>query len=116
MFIQFYAIFSLFPGSSSNYQSQEVETYYAVVLDAGSSGTRAYLYSWPSHSGDKHELLKISPLLQDGEPMVKKTSPGLCSMGETPDNAFEYLRPLLTFASNNIPKEKHKETPLYILT
>merc|ERR550517_1121095 len=36
-------------------------------------------------------------------------------MGETPDNAFEYLRPLLTFASDNIPKEKHKETPLYIL-
>ena len=32
------------------------------------------------------------------------------SMGETPDNAFEYLRPLLTFASDNIPKEKHKVT------
>ena len=31
-------------------------------------------------------------------------------MGETPDNAFEYLRPLLTFASDNIPKEKHKVT------
>ena len=34
------------------------------------------------------------------------------SMGETPDNAFEYLRPLLTFASDNIPKEKHKVTPV----
>jgi len=111
----FYKLGSIFPGTSSNYLALEDDTYYAVVLDAGSSGTRAYLYSWPSHSGDKHELLKISPLLQDGEPMVKKVSPGLSSMGETPDNAFEYLRPLLLFASENIPQEKHKETPLYIL-
>ena len=47
--------------------------------------------------------------------MVKKVSPGLSSMGDTPDSAFEYIRPLLVFASQNIPKEKHKETPLYIL-
>ena len=58
---------------------------------------------------------RISPLLQEGEPMVKKVSPGLSSMGDTPDTAFEYIRPLLVFASQNIPKEKHKETPLYIL-
>ena len=32
--------------------------HYAVVMDAGSSGTRAYLYSWPQHSGDPHQLLK----------------------------------------------------------
>jgi len=102
-------------GSSPVQSTSTRELHYAIVLDAGSSGTRAYLYSWPEHSGDKHELLKISPLLQDGEPMVKKASPGLSSMGETPDNAFEYLRPLLTFASNNIPQNKHKETPLYIL-
>jgi len=102
-------------GSTPSTQAESQEVHYAIVLDAGSSGTRAYLYSWPEHSGDKHELLKISPLLQDGEPMVKKATPGLSSMGETPDNAFEYLRPLLSFASDNIPQHKHKETPLYIL-
>ena len=91
------------------------DLHYAVVMDAGSSGTRAYLYSWPDHSGDPHQLLNISPILQDGEPMVKKATPGLSSMGPTPDNAFEYLRPLLMFASENVPREKHKETPLYIL-
>ena len=84
-------------------------------MDAGSSGTRVYLYSWPDHSGDPHQLLQISPLLEDGEPMVKKATPGLSTFGEAPDNAFEYLRPLLMFASENIPREKHKETPLYIL-
>merc|ERR1712241_1296379 len=93
--------------------SVEPDVHYAVVMDAGSSGTRAYLYSWPDHSGDPHQLLQISPLLEDGEPIVKKATPGLSTFGETPDNAFEYLRPLLTFASENIPVEKHKETPLY---
>ena len=100
---------------TSTSASAEDSVHYAVVMDAGSSGTRAYLYSWPQHSGDPHQLLRISPLLQDGEPMVKKVSPGLSSMGETPDNAFEYIRPLLMFASEHIPRHKHKETPLYIL-
>ena len=89
--------------------------HYAVVMDAGSSGTRVYLYSWPDHTGDRHQLLAISPLLRDGEPMVKKATPGLSSLGEKPENAFEYIRPLLSFASENIPRQKHKETPLYIL-
>ena len=29
--------------------------------------------------------------------------------------ASDYIRPLLEFASDNIPQTKHKETPLYIL-
>lgn len=116
----FYAItisaaFTSVLGSSPTLLPTDGDIHYAVVLDAGSSGTRTYLFSWPDHCGDKHELLKISPLLQGGEPMVKKATPGLSSLGETPDNAFEYIRPLLMFASNTIPKEKHKETSLYIL-
>ena len=57
------------------------------MIDAGSSGSRAYLYAWPSHSGDMHELLKIRPLVSkiktdeniqgSGEPLVEKVSPGL---------------------------------------
>ena len=73
-------------------------------MDAGSSGTRAYLYTWPNHSGDKHELLQIKPLKKDGEPMVQKASPGLSSLAETPEKAFLYMQPLLQFASDNIPK------------
>jgi len=113
-FVHLFISVTLILGSSTQ-TSAEDSVNYAVVMDAGSSGTRAYLYSWPRHSGDPHQLLRISPLLMDGEPMVKKVSPGLSSMGETPDNAFEYIRPLLMFASENIPRHKHKETPLYIL-
>jgi len=116
----FLTIFSIYKfgtviGNSSHDKKQEEELHYAIVMDAGSSGTRAYLYSWPNHSGDKHELLKIRPILKDGEPLVKKASPGLSSLAETPEKALEYIKPLLQFASEHIPPEKHKETPLYIL-
>ena len=50
------------------------------MVDAGSSGSRAYLYSWPAHSGRRHELLKIEPLTGgggDGRPKYKKVKPGL---------------------------------------
>ena len=63
------------------------------MIDAGSSGSRAYLYAWPSHSGDMHELLKIRPLVLKiksnensdvsssssviEEPLVEKVTPGL---------------------------------------
>ena len=51
---------------------------YAIVVDAGSSGSRAYLYFWPEHSGNPKSLLKIDPLANsDGEPFVKSVMPGL---------------------------------------
>jgi len=106
---------SAFVFSNRGIEKQEDNLNYGIVVDAGSSGSRAYLYYWPNHSGSKHDLLSLRPLIQGGEPMVKKVTPGLSSQENKPDNAFEYLRPLLMFAYNNIPVEKHKETPLYIL-
>ena len=51
-----------------------------MVVDAGSSGSRAYLYGWPDHSGDPHELLNITPLTTEdygAKPLYKKVTPGL---------------------------------------
>ena len=62
------------------YHPHHHDAHYAVVVDAGSSGSRAYLYSWPAHSGRRHELLRIEPLTGgggDGRPMYKKVKPGL---------------------------------------
>ena len=79
--------------SPSDKDPENQYSHYAIVIDAGSSGSRAYLYAWPSHSGDMHELLKIRPLVLkikskqnlDGsssssireEPLVEKVTPGL---------------------------------------
>ncbi len=79
-----------FSSSWANEQNKAEDLHYAIVVDAGSSGSRAYLYSWPSHSGDPNELLKISPLTSSssGEPLVKSTSPGLSRYNSLEKNYF----------------------------
>ena len=91
------------------------EWHYGIVVDAGSSGSRAYLYHWPSKS-QPEDLLTIKPLMDSfGQPLVKTVTPGLSSLEKSPDKAFDHMKPLLDFASNHIPEENHAETPLFIL-
>lgn len=40
---------------------------------------------------------------------------GISELAKTPEKASEYMYPLLSFASLHVPKNKHQETPLYIL-
>ena len=48
-----------------------------IVIDAGSSGSRAYLYRWLQHSGNPEELLRIEQMKDgNGRGMVKKQEPG----------------------------------------
>ena len=37
------------------------------------------------------------------------------SFEDNPEDALDYITPLLTFAEQHIPRAKWKETPLYIL-
>ena len=40
---------------------------------------------------------------------------GISTYADKPQNASDYIYPLLRHAANHIPKSKHSETPLYIL-
>ena len=100
----------------SAHSSQVKKEHYAIVVDAGSSGSRCFLYHWPDPSGAPDELLKITPLRDDkGEPLVQAATPGISSFGPKPEEAFEHIKPLMQFAAEHIPSEQHKETPLFIL-
>ncbi|XP_071947091.1 ectonucleoside triphosphate diphosphohydrolase 4-like isoform X2 [Antedon mediterranea] len=90
--------------------------YFGIVLDAGSSGTRVFVYFWPRHDGKHNKLLQIQQMRDKyRNPVVKKIKPGLSTFSENPEDASEYIKPLLKFAGSHIPKNKHAETPLYIL-
>ncbi|CAJ1054089.1 ectonucleoside triphosphate diphosphohydrolase 7-like [Xyrichtys novacula] len=89
---------------------------YGIVVDCGSSGSRVFVYYWPPHNGNPHTLLDIRQMKdKDRRPVVKKIKPGISTLAKTPTQASDYLHPLLSFAAAHIPKNKHKETPLYIL-
>eukprot|EP00040_Diaphanoeca_grandis_P016613 m.85965 g.85965 ORF g.85965 m.85965 type:complete len:528 (-) comp25914_c0_seq1:60-1643(-) len=101
---------------------------YGIVIDAGSSGSRVYLYSW--NCGQRTRLddaevfdSKTKPidlsLMTDGrnksKHLVFKVSPGLSSFAGHTDDAIKSLEPLIKFAERHIPKDKHHTSPLYVL-
>nr|BAE38638.1 unnamed protein product [Mus musculus] len=89
---------------------------YGLVVDCGSSGSRIFVYFWPRHNGNPHDLLDIRQMRdRNSQPVVKKIKPGISAMADTPEHASDYLRPLLSFAAAHVPVKKHRETPLYIL-
>lgn len=89
---------------------------YGVVVDCGSSGSRVFVYYWPPHNGNPHTLLDIQQMRdKERKAVVLKIKPGISTLAKTPTAASDYLQPLLSFAAAHVPKNKHKETPLYIL-
>ncbi|XP_060698221.1 ectonucleoside triphosphate diphosphohydrolase 4-like [Hemiscyllium ocellatum] len=96
--------------------TDDVDLNYGVVVDCGSSGSRVFVYFWPQHNGNPHDLLDIKQMKdKNRKPVVKKIKPGISTLASSPAKASDYLRPLLQFAATHVPVTKHKETPLYIL-
>ncbi len=50
---------------------------YGLVVDCGSSGSRVFVYTWPRHNGNPHELLDIKQMRdKHRKPVVMKIKPG----------------------------------------
>ncbi|XP_058737691.1 nucleoside-triphosphatase-like [Vicia villosa] len=83
---------------------QEAVTSYAVVFDAGSTGSRVHVY----HFDQNLDLLHIG---NDVE-LYNKTTPGLSAYADNPEQAAKSLIPLLEQAENVIPEDLHPKTPV----
>ncbi|NXI65378.1 ENTP4 diphosphohydrolase, partial [Anseranas semipalmata] len=89
---------------------------YGIVVDCGSSGSRIFVYCWPRHNGNPHDLLDIKQMRdKNRKPVVMKIKPGISEFANSPEKVSDYISPLLSFAAKHVPRAKHKETPLYIL-
>lgn len=82
---------------------------YAIIIDAGSSGSRAHIYEY---SQDKN--------LPDALPTIKqvsskKTKPGLSTFTKSIDSIWgDHFEPLIKHAEEIIPSNLHASTPIFI--
>ncbi|XP_050512656.1 nucleoside diphosphate phosphatase ENTPD5 isoform X1 [Diabrotica virgifera virgifera] len=79
---------------------------YAVVMDAGSTGSRVLAYSF-------HESYFGNHLILDKE-LFEYTKPGLSSFAKEPKNGAQTIAKLLEHAKQEIPDEYWSKTPLVL--
>ena len=82
---------------------------YGIIMDAGSSGTRARIYNFVDEDGslDPSEVNQVK-----AEP--RKEKPGLASFAGHPEDIEAYLQPLLDAAQKAIPADQHHATPIFL--
>eukprot|EP00039_Didymoeca_costata_P030295 m.28832 g.28832 ORF g.28832 m.28832 type:complete len:540 (-) comp8039_c0_seq1:239-1858(-) len=80
------------------------EYQYMVLIDAGSSGTRVFVYRWNCEG-----TLETAP---NG---VLKLEPGLSSFAGDPTGAVNSLRPLIVHAEGVVPSHLHSKTQVLVL-
>ncbi|KAI9278682.1 nucleoside phosphatase family-domain-containing protein [Phascolomyces articulosus] len=97
---------------------------YGVVIDAGSSGSRVYVYSWKDHEHVKstwapEELKGSIPIVERGDQLglkwTRREEPGISTFGSRPQEVGEHLQLLLDFATEVVPKESLNDTPVFLM-
>lgn len=78
---------------------------YAVVFDAGSTGSRVHVYEF-QFCGEK--------LLHLVDEVFEQTKPGLSAFPEDPDEAVQSLVPLLRQAWRRVPRDLRRCTPIVL--
>jgi golgi apyrase len=91
---------------------------YGIIFDAGSSGTRLYVYRWK----DPAKVLKdASPEDLRSLPKLKlekseKIRPGVSSFAERPaEIGPQHLKSLIDVALDVIPEDKISDTPVFLM-
>jgi len=83
---------------------------YAVVIDAGSSGSRVRVYSWPDNGGG--EALMSGVKLMKGTLKIKV---GLSRVADNHTKVRDHIERLINNASGYIPPSRHQVTPIYFM-
>ncbi|KAK3323546.1 nucleoside phosphatase family-domain-containing protein [Cercophora scortea] len=93
---------------------------WGVILDAGSSGTRLHVYRWLDPERARHDAsqdeLRGLPKIVTKKKWTKKIRPGISTFGETAKEVGpEHLQALIDHALDVIPKDKVKDTPIFLM-
>lgn len=82
------------------------QIHYAMVIDAGSTGSRAFIFRFFDDSLTGRRIVESFK--------GKKATPGLSSFASNPAGVTDYFEPLFQHAVQLIPREYHNETLVYI--
>ncbi|KAK6531527.1 Golgi apyrase [Arthrobotrys megalospora] len=93
---------------------------YGCVLDAGSSGTRIYIYRWLDHMTQREkatpEELDSLPMISTKKKWTKKIRPGVSSFADKIESVGpDHLDELFAHARTIIPSDLIPDTPLFLL-
>lgn len=96
-----------------------VESGYAVVIDCGSSGSRAHIYkkliTQDSATNENSVLIVPARDPNTNAVLTRRIRPGLASVRDNPSAASDYIKPLMDYVSANIPADEQAKTPVYIM-
>ncbi|KAJ3240073.1 Guanosine-diphosphatase [Chytriomyces hyalinus] len=85
---------------------------YAIMLDAGSTGSRVHVYTF-HHCVDRVTQRNSGGFTLDDE-LFEQVKPGLSSYADNPTKAAMSLDALMDHATNRVPKELWKCTPVAV--
>ncbi|KAI7083849.1 putative nucleoside diphosphatase [Hortaea werneckii] len=97
---------------------------YGAVIDAGSSGSRVYVYEWlkadaaKSKAAEHDDPKRLShlPSVKTKKSWRKKVHPGISTFGTKPEEVgSEHLEELVDFALSIVPKDEVEDTPIFLL-
>lgn len=97
-------MFALFLASSIS------KANYGIMVDAGSSGTRAFVYTWDSAT----EVPDVKPIYDNGKPVKIKIKIRLADSAKDPELIERIFKPICETAEKYIPNSERSSTPMYV--
>lgn len=108
IFVVIIAGLAIASGAIIGTKKHKTQYSYGIMMDAGTTGTRAHIYRWPECP------LGDVPIIDTSLSALKvyRVEPGLSSISisEIPS----YINNFINWASNNIPAQKISQTPIFL--
>ena len=92
--------------------SAPTNLYYALVLDAGSSGSRLRIFAWDEPSFIREQGQSTPHLRHQAECLRKR--PGLSAFARNPAGAAKQVADLVACAKKLVPDDARSKAPLYV--
>lgn len=96
-----------YPRPTNTRVKRSPSTSYGIFIDAGSSGTRLWIYNWTtSYAPDKLPKIRGSVFMKD--------TPGLSDKADNTTEIRQIIHQMIEVAKGNISADQHWDTPIYV--